>query len=47
MHRIPIVDGNIRWRWLERGELPAYGAQVTIAPGGETTLSREGWTAPF
>ncbi|MEV6758467.1 protein-L-isoaspartate(D-aspartate) O-methyltransferase [Streptomyces sp. NPDC051214] len=36
---------KIRWRWIERGELPLYGAQVTIAPDGTTTLSRDGWTA--
>ncbi|MFI8346642.1 methyltransferase domain-containing protein [Streptomyces sp. NPDC085596] len=38
---------DIRWRWLERGELPVYGAKVTITPDGETTLSRDGWTATF
>ncbi|WP_153812828.1 protein-L-isoaspartate(D-aspartate) O-methyltransferase [Streptomyces sp. SUK 48] len=36
---------EIRWRWLEHGELPVYGAQVTISPDGVTTLSRGGWTA--
>ncbi|POX47709.1 protein-L-isoaspartate(D-aspartate) O-methyltransferase [Streptomyces sp. Ru71] len=36
---------QIRWRWLEHGELPVYGAKVTITPDGETTLSRGGWTA--
>jgi protein-L-isoaspartate O-methyltransferase len=35
---------QIRWRWLEHGELPVYGAQVTITPDGETTLSRGGWS---
>jgi protein-L-isoaspartate O-methyltransferase len=35
---------QIRWRWLEHGELPVYGAEVTITPDGETTLSRGGWT---
>ncbi|MFI8093888.1 protein-L-isoaspartate(D-aspartate) O-methyltransferase [Streptomyces sp. NPDC086080] len=31
--------------WLNRqGELPVYGARVTITPDGETTLSRGGWT---
>jgi protein-L-isoaspartate O-methyltransferase len=35
---------QIRWRWLQQGELPVYGAQVTISPDGETTLSRGGWT---
>ncbi|WP_413799178.1 protein-L-isoaspartate(D-aspartate) O-methyltransferase [Streptomyces iranensis] len=34
---------QIRWRWLEHGELPVYGAKVTITPDGETTLSRGGW----
>jgi protein-L-isoaspartate O-methyltransferase len=36
---------EIRWRWLERGELPVYGARVTITPDGTTTLSRDGWSA--
>ncbi len=36
---------QIRRRWLEHGELPAYGAKVTITPDGETTLSRGGRTA--
>ncbi|MEV7755624.1 protein-L-isoaspartate(D-aspartate) O-methyltransferase [Streptomyces griseofuscus] len=36
---------EIRWRWLEHGELPVYGAQVAISPDGETTLSRGGWAA--
>ncbi|MFC7868012.1 protein-L-isoaspartate(D-aspartate) O-methyltransferase [Streptomyces murinus] len=36
---------EIRWRWLEHGELPVYGARVTISPDGETTLSRGGWAA--
>ncbi|MER6109360.1 methyltransferase domain-containing protein [Streptomyces hirsutus] len=35
---------EIRWRWLERGELPVYGAQVTITPDGKTTLARDGWS---
>ncbi|WP_175412030.1 methyltransferase domain-containing protein [Streptomyces sp. TRM64462] len=34
---------EIRWR-LEHGELPVYGARVSIAPSGETTLTRGGWT---
>ncbi|MFM9445263.1 methyltransferase domain-containing protein [Streptomyces acidiscabies] len=34
----------IRWRWLEHGELPVYGARVTITPDGATTLTRGGWT---
>ncbi|MFD3998389.1 methyltransferase domain-containing protein [Streptomyces sp. NPDC058583] len=38
-----LLDG-IRWRWLEHGELPVYGARVTITPDGRTTLSRGGWT---
>ncbi|MFD8228542.1 methyltransferase domain-containing protein [Streptomyces massasporeus] len=36
---------EIRWWWLQYGELPVYGARVTISPGGATTLSRGGWTA--
>ncbi|MFC4500549.1 MULTISPECIES: protein-L-isoaspartate(D-aspartate) O-methyltransferase [Streptomyces] len=40
------------WRELQRvrnrlnreGELPVYGARVTITPDGETTLSRGGWS---
>ncbi|MCH0538369.1 methyltransferase domain-containing protein [Streptomyces sp. MUM 203J] len=35
---------EIRWRWLEHGELPVYGASVSISPDGGTTLSRGGWT---
>ncbi|MBZ9642328.1 protein-L-isoaspartate(D-aspartate) O-methyltransferase [Streptomyces sp. PSKA30] len=32
--------------WLNRqGELPLYGARVTITPDGETTLSRGAWSA--
>ncbi|MER5403053.1 hypothetical protein [Streptomyces sp. NPDC002599] len=27
------------------GELPVYGATVTITPDGETTLSRGRWSA--
>ncbi|TGN72509.1 protein-L-isoaspartate(D-aspartate) O-methyltransferase [Streptomyces bauhiniae] len=38
---------DIRQRWLERGELPVYGAAVAITPEGETTLSRDGWSATF
>jgi protein-L-isoaspartate O-methyltransferase len=36
---------DIRWWWLQHGELPVYGARVTISPDGATTLSRGGWTA--
>ncbi|SEE84625.1 Protein-L-isoaspartate O-methyltransferase [Streptomyces sp. 2131.1] len=36
---------EIRWWWVQHGELPVYGAQVTISPDGTTTLSRGGWTA--
>ncbi|MFJ1975495.1 methyltransferase domain-containing protein [Streptomyces sp. NPDC087903] len=43
-HLYDILEG-IRWRWLQDGELPMYGARVTITPDGETTLSRGGWTA--
>ncbi|MFE2969941.1 methyltransferase domain-containing protein [Streptomyces sp. NPDC059340] len=35
---------EVRWRWLEYGELPVYGARVTITPDGETTLSRGAWS---
>lgn len=35
---------QIRWRWLEHGELPVYGARVAITPDGKTTLSRGGWS---
>ncbi|MFK4110697.1 protein-L-isoaspartate(D-aspartate) O-methyltransferase [Streptomyces sp. NPDC002176] len=38
---------DIRRRWLERGELPVHGAKVTITPEGNTTLTRDGWTATF
>lgn len=34
----------IRWRWIEHGELPVYGARVTVTPDGATTLARGGWT---
>ncbi|MFF5538501.1 protein-L-isoaspartate(D-aspartate) O-methyltransferase [Streptomyces cinerochromogenes] len=36
---------EIRWRWIEQGELPVYGAAVRIAPDGTMTLSRQGWSA--
>ncbi|MEV5606136.1 protein-L-isoaspartate(D-aspartate) O-methyltransferase [Streptomyces sp. NPDC052299] len=39
-----LLDG-VRWRWIEEGELPVYGAEVTVTPEGETTLRRGGWTA--
>ncbi|MEU9404004.1 protein-L-isoaspartate(D-aspartate) O-methyltransferase [Streptomyces sp. NPDC048242] len=39
-----ILD-TIRRRWLEHGELPVYGAKVTVTPDGETTLTRGGWKA--
>ncbi|MFD4320455.1 protein-L-isoaspartate(D-aspartate) O-methyltransferase [Streptomyces sp. NPDC058548] len=32
-----------RLNWM--GELPVYGARVTITPDGETTLTRANWTA--
>ncbi|MCY0961491.1 methyltransferase domain-containing protein [Streptomyces sp. H27-H5] len=35
----------IRLRWLQHGELPVYGARVTIDPDGTTRLTRGGWTA--
>ncbi|MEW2117047.1 hypothetical protein AB0945_17995 [Streptomyces sp. NPDC005474] len=43
--RLYAVLEAIRWRWIEHGELPVYGARVTITPEGETTLSRGGWSA--
>ncbi|MFD4376815.1 protein-L-isoaspartate(D-aspartate) O-methyltransferase [Streptomyces sp. NPDC058486] len=39
----PLEDILDRLNWL--GELPVYGARVTITPDGETTLTRAGWTA--
>ncbi|MFF4409863.1 protein-L-isoaspartate(D-aspartate) O-methyltransferase [Streptomyces sp. NPDC001404] len=36
---------DIRDRLNIAGELPVYGAQVTITPDGETTLSRGRWSA--
>ncbi|MFD7975288.1 methyltransferase domain-containing protein [Streptomyces sp. NPDC059071] len=39
----PLEDILDRLNWL--GELPVYGAQVTITPDGETTLTRGSWTA--
>lgn len=38
-----VLDG-IRWRWIEHGELPVYGARVTVTPDGATTLTRGGWS---
>ncbi|MFI0990489.1 methyltransferase domain-containing protein [Streptomyces exfoliatus] len=38
-----LLDG-IRWRWVEYGELPVYGAQVAITPEGKTTLYQGGWS---
>ncbi|MFE3940973.1 methyltransferase domain-containing protein [Streptomyces sp. NPDC059118] len=35
---------QIRWYWVENGELPVYGAWAVITPDGTTTLSRGGWT---
>ncbi|MEU1863676.1 protein-L-isoaspartate(D-aspartate) O-methyltransferase [Streptomyces gardneri] len=39
----PLEDILDRLNWL--GELPVYGARVTITPDGDTTLTRGGWTA--
>ncbi|MFD7861386.1 protein-L-isoaspartate(D-aspartate) O-methyltransferase [Streptomyces sp. NPDC059783] len=39
----PLESILDRLNWV--GELPVYGAQVTITPDGETTLARSGWTA--
>lgn len=42
--RLYTMLEEIRWRWIEHGELPVYGARVTITPDGATTLSRGGWS---
>ncbi|MFF8196680.1 protein-L-isoaspartate(D-aspartate) O-methyltransferase [Streptomyces bobili] len=42
--RLYDILEQIRWWWLEHGELPVYGAQVTITPDGQATLSRNGWS---
>lgn len=39
----PLEDILDRLNWV--GELPVYGARVTITPDGETTLTRGNWTA--
>ncbi|MEV7676437.1 methyltransferase domain-containing protein [Streptomyces sp. NPDC088752] len=39
----PLEEILDRLNWM--GELPVYGARVTITPDGETTLTRGGWTA--
>ncbi|MFF6903914.1 methyltransferase domain-containing protein [Streptomyces hydrogenans] len=39
----PLENILDRLNWM--GELPVYGARVTITPDGETTLARAGWTA--
>ncbi|WP_121828817.1 protein-L-isoaspartate(D-aspartate) O-methyltransferase [Streptomyces sp. S1] len=39
----PLEQILDRLNWM--GELPVYGAQVTITPDGETTLARGNWTA--
>ncbi|MGW6202278.1 protein-L-isoaspartate(D-aspartate) O-methyltransferase [Streptomyces sp. NPDC055089] len=39
----PLESILDRLNWV--GELPVYGAHVTITPDGETTLARGGWTA--
>jgi len=36
---------EIRYAWLRDGKLPAYGANVTIAPDGTITLTRGRWQA--
>ncbi|MFI9391901.1 protein-L-isoaspartate(D-aspartate) O-methyltransferase [Streptomyces bauhiniae] len=38
----PLEDILDRLNWL--GELPVYGARVTITPDGETTLTHGGWS---
>jgi len=35
---------SIRRRWLHEGELPVYGAHVSITPEGVTTLRRGSWS---
>lgn len=42
--RLYALVEEIRWRWIEHGELPVYGARATITPDGATTLTRGGWT---
>ncbi|MGW0711841.1 hypothetical protein ACWD4G_38800 [Streptomyces sp. NPDC002643] len=42
--RLYALLDEIRWRWIEHGELPVHGARVTIAPDGTTNLTRGGWT---
>jgi hypothetical protein len=39
-----LVDG-IRGAWLTEGEVPAYGADVTIRPGGSILLAKGSWQA--
>ncbi|MFD0432052.1 hypothetical protein ACFQ60_47210 [Streptomyces zhihengii] len=39
----PLEDILDRLNWV--GELPVYGARVTITPDGDTTLTRGNWTA--
>lgn len=34
----------VRGWWVNRGELPVYGARVTITPDGTTTLAQGGWS---
>ncbi|WP_030740266.1 protein-L-isoaspartate O-methyltransferase [Streptomyces sp. NRRL S-31] len=41
-----VLDG-IRRRWVEQGELPVYGAKVTISADGETELTRGGCVIRF
>lgn len=36
---------EIRWRWIEHGELPVYRTHVGISPDGTMTFSRGGWSA--
>jgi protein-L-isoaspartate O-methyltransferase len=38
-----LLDG-IRHDWVSNGQLPVYGAAVTITPDGRTTLARRGWS---
>ncbi|MFK0230808.1 hypothetical protein ACIQUL_34110 [Streptomyces sp. NPDC090303] len=41
--RDPLEDVLDRINWT--GQLPVYGARVTVTPDGTTTLTRDGWTA--
>jgi protein-L-isoaspartate O-methyltransferase len=44
-HRLWDIADDIRHAWLRDGKLPAYGASVTITPGGSVRLKRGRWQA--